>query len=141
MDAQPEVVALPPNPPPSPADTTAPYWWAFNQLIPKFHQSNTTYVLKLAKESYPLKTNGSKMNEDERKKYELVLTETALLAFRGRRDIEDLLVTLDGGGLPKVGFSEGSPDLDKIILSAVSCVCGITLEGVQMVLNLKVSVF
>ena len=125
---------------PSPADIEAPYWWAYHQSLPKFHQSNKTYQLRLPKDRCPVKIDGSKMDEDERKKYELVLTETAVLVFRGRRNPEDLLVTLDGG-FPKDSSPEECPDLGKTILNAVSYVCGITLREVQMISHLGVSVF
>jgi len=68
------------------------------------------------------------MDQEEQKKYELVLIETALLVFRGYQDPKDLLITLDSGRdgqYPKVYFSETLLNLDNIILSAVSYVCGI----------------
>jgi hypothetical protein len=124
----------------SPTDTEAPYWWALHQSLPNFHQSNTKYQLQLPEHKCPLKIDGSKMNKDEQKKYELVLIETALLVFRGRRNPQDLLIALDGG-IPKDGFLEESLHLSTIILNAVSNVCDITLGKVQMIWHLRVSVF
>jgi hypothetical protein len=72
------------------------------------------------------------MNKDEQKKYELVLTETALLVFRGHQNPTELLIL--------VGVPEGL-GLGEIILNAVSRGCGITSDEVRVVSNLRVSIF
>jgi len=135
LDAQSEEDTLPLTPPPSPANGVGgPIYWCYHDLFPNIHQLNTKYKLQLQKDNCPLKTDGSTLNKDEQKKYELVLVETALLVFREHRNPKGLLGVLDG-------FPEGSLELGKIILNAVSNACNIALKEVQMVLNLRVSVF
>jgi hypothetical protein len=142
----PTIVAPPPSPThfsPSaelPPPIEVPCWWALHDVLPNFHQSNHTYQLKLKRTNTPLKTNGKRMNEDEQKKYELVLIETAAIVVRGHQNPEDLLAVFDGG-FPKVGFPEGPLDLCKTILNEVSYVCGIALKEMQMVSHLTVSIF